>query len=261
MKNKWFKHYNTAHESDGFRNAFAADDHAVICIYWMILEHISKHENREIMWGYCAFHERYWCRLLETNVRGLETYFRKVNLYFGSSLQVTWSKLGPNMLQTLPKVSPEFVQFFTPKWLELQENRGGKRVSKTLVLDDRGKKREVRSKRGEGKELNQQADPSLIFDLWNEHRGSLSRAESFTEKRKKTSICRLKENPSKEYWMEIIKRISASSFCSGENDRGWKADLDFLLRPDTHIKVLEGKYDNKSSAGRMKIYKIENGDE
>ena len=28
----------------------------------------------------------------------------------------------------------------------------------------------------------------------------------------------------------------------GKNDRGWKADIEFFLRPDSIAKILEGKY-------------------
>jgi hypothetical protein len=41
-----------------------------------------------------------------------------------------------------------------------------------------------------------------------------------------------------------VKRIASSAFCTGTNDRGWRATPDWLLRPDTAAKVLEGKYDD-----------------
>jgi hypothetical protein len=44
-------------------------------------------------------------------------------------------------------------------------------------------------------------------------------------------------------WREALDRAAASPFCRGENDRGWRADVDWFLRPDTATKILEGKYD------------------
>ena len=45
---------------------------------------------------------------------------------------------------------------------------------------------------------------------------------------------------------EAILKISESNFCTGNNDRNWKADFDWLFGNDTNIlKALEGKYDNK----------------
>jgi hypothetical protein len=49
-------------------------------------------------------------------------------------------------------------------------------------------------------------------------------------------------------WRLILGRINASPFCLGQNDRGWKADVEFFLRPDTATKVLEGKYDAKAGS-------------
>ena len=39
---------------------------------------------------------------------------------------------------------------------------------------------------------------------------------------------------------------SESDFLSGENDRGWKATFDWLIRPKNFIKVVEGNYSNSN---------------
>lgn len=49
-------------------------------------------------------------------------------------------------------------------------------------------------------------------------------------------------------WKTAIDRICQSSFLTGQNDRGWKADFDFFLRPDAVAKIMEGKYDNRNGA-------------
>lgn len=41
---------------------------------------------------------------------------------------------------------------------------------------------------------------------------------------------------------EAIWAVPKSRFLCGENDRGWKADLDFLLQPKSFTRVLEGTY-------------------
>ena len=55
---------------------------------------------------------------------------------------------------------------------------------------------------------------------------------------------RLVEQPDLDYWRTVIERIARSSFCRGENQRGWRADFAFLVRAETHVKALEGKYDD-----------------
>jgi len=39
--------------------------------------------------------------------------------------------------------------------------------------------------------------------------------------------------------------MAASAFCRGENDRGWRADLDFLCQPKSFNGLIEGKYDDR----------------
>jgi hypothetical protein len=47
-------------------------------------------------------------------------------------------------------------------------------------------------------------------------------------------------------WLEGVEaalvHMAASTFCAGQNDRGWKADLDWFLRPDSVTKLIEGKF-------------------
>ncbi len=51
-------------------------------------------------------------------------------------------------------------------------------------------------------------------------------------------------------WNEALAKITASSFCCGANDRGWRADLDFLLTPSKFVKLIEGQYDNRAPQAR-----------
>lgn len=55
------------------------------------------------------------------------------------------------------------------------------------------------------------------------------------------------------YWKEIIARMKTSAFLKGDNDRGWKANFDWMLGNDrnrvpNHLNVMEGKYDGKPRA-------------
>lgn len=42
---------------------------------------------------------------------------------------------------------------------------------------------------------------------------------------------------------EVLRRAGESDFLNGVNDRAWKADFEWLMRPENFVKVLEGKYD------------------
>jgi len=76
-------------------------------------------------------------------------------------------------------------------------------------------------------------------------RGPLPEAKRLTKSRAARAKARLAECPDGARWAEAITRLAASRFASGENDRNWVADFDFLLKPDSITKIEEGKYDNR----------------
>ncbi len=73
----------------------------------------------------------------------------------------------------------------------------------------------------------------------------IGRCREITARRRTAITARLRER-SLEDWQEVFRRIEASAFCRGQNARGWHADIDFVLQPDTAAKVLEGKYDDRT---------------
>lgn len=95
------------------------------------------------------------------------------------------------------------------------------------------------------------APPPNLISLWNSSCGKLPKIERLTKNRKTQWEARWKEESSESYWESIIIRLALSNFCTGQNDRGWKASVDFLLKPDTHVKIAEGKYDNNPQVRRQ----------
>lgn len=65
-----------------------------------------------------------------------------------------------------------------------------------------------------------------------------------TADRRRKIEARLREHGD-DVWAEACRRMAASAFCRGENDRGWRADLDFLCQPKSFNGLLEGKYDDR----------------
>lgn len=91
-----------------------------------------------------------------------------------------------------------------------------------------------------------------LFDLWNEVVAgtSLSSVREFSSTRQKKCTARLRERPLDE-WTALFRRIVATPFLCGLNDRGWKADFDWIIANDGNsAKVLEGKYDRTTSTSR-----------
>lgn len=68
-------------------------------------------------------------------------------------------------------------------------------------------------------------------------------AEKLTKTRRRQAEARIRENPL-ENWHRALDAIERSAFLRGENDRGWRADFDFLLQPKSFAKLIEGAYDH-----------------
>jgi biotin operon repressor len=67
----------------------------------------------------------------------------------------------------------------------------------------------------------------------------LPRCLELTAKRRQHIAARLRERPLPE-WERVFGLLAASRFHTGENDRGWRADIDWISRsPDSAVKLLE----------------------
>jgi len=96
--------------------------------------------------------------------------------------------------------------------------------------------------------VKKKTDLSPLATLWNLNCGNLPKVIGESTDRVKKSNKRWGENPSPEYWLEVIRKIKQSKFCNGGDDgSGWRANFDWLIKPDTAIKILEGQYETKSS--------------
>jgi hypothetical protein len=95
-----------------------------------------------------------------------------------------------------------------------------------------------REQEGEGA-----AAPAALLSTWNAHRGELPEALRLTPDRHRHAKARLAEHSDLAWWVDVVRRMALSAFCRGETgQKGWRADFDFLVRPGTAEKVLEGKY-------------------
>lgn len=97
--------------------------------------------------------------------------------------------------------------------------------------------------------------PSLppLALIWNDKSGALPKVGGVNPSRLAKIKARMRERPDPGYWIGIVERIARSPFCQGDNQRGWRATFDWLLQPETHLKVSEGKYDRleKGRAGEV----------
>jgi hypothetical protein len=86
-------------------------------------------------------------------------------------------------------------------------------------------------------------DVRSAFDEWNDlaKRLGLPIAKDLTALRRKAIKARIGLD-GLDRWREALAAVEASSHCRGENDRGWRADLDFVCQAKTFQKLIEGSY-------------------
>jgi len=88
-------------------------------------------------------------------------------------------------------------------------------------------------------------DHAEAIRLWNElaDECGLARCQVLSAERKRKLRSRLKECGGIEGWKAALAKIRGSPFLLGENDRSWRADIDFLLSLSKFTKLMEGAYD------------------
>ncbi len=91
-----------------------------------------------------------------------------------------------------------------------------------------------------------------VMELYNRLCPSLIGCKVFTPKRKANlkalhKVWKWKPGEGPEFLTKLFTAAEESSFLRGENDSGWKADLEFVLKPESATKILEGKYRQKTT--------------
>jgi len=99
------------------------------------------------------------------------------------------------------------------------------------------------------KHNSQQPQPECphqkIIELYGEVLPMLPQPKTWTTVRQKYLRSRWNESNDRknlEWWRYFFMIVKDSPFLMGHNDRGWTADLEWLVRPTNFAKVLDGKY-------------------
>jgi hypothetical protein len=92
-------------------------------------------------------------------------------------------------------------------------------------------------------------DVRTAFDEWNAlaERCGLPKAKLLDDGRRKAIRSRLAAG-GLAAWRSALAEVERSSHCRGENDRHWRADLDFVCQPKSWRRLLEGSYTGGEAA-------------
>lgn len=91
---------------------------------------------------------------------------------------------------------------------------------------------------------NQAPEIDTFVKLYNELCPNLPKCIKHTDNRDK-AISKIVKKYSLEDIRTVFTKANDSEFLTGKNDRGWTASIDFILRDDKFVSILEGKYDGK----------------
>jgi hypothetical protein len=91
---------------------------------------------------------------------------------------------------------------------------------------------------------------TAIMDAYNTTCISLTAIKTMNDKRKQAVKVRfLREfHGDMGEVQAFFRKVAASDFLCGRNERSWTANFDWLMKPSNAVKVLEGNYDNRKGA-------------
>ncbi len=102
------------------------------------------------------------------------------------------------------------------------------------------------------------ADPcshQAIIDLYHQTLPSGRRVREWTDTRKAKLRARWKEDPKRQnidWWSKFFDYIAKSDFLTGKTStpgrRPFEIDLEWIVTPANFVKILEGKYENATTA-------------
>ena len=106
-----------------------------------------------------------------------------------------------------------------------------------------------------GKSVKQESSNSInnaigFKALYTNHCNNLPHVSKLTDARIK-AINHIIKKYSREEIITVLDNANESQFLTGNNDRGWKANIDFILREDKFVSILEGKYNNKPKMSKQ----------
>ena len=222
--NPWFKHWSNSSQGHTLSTLWANGDCEGIALFWLILELVCRYKKRDSDVGEIT---------ISWDALSRETNWKP------SKCRRVLARISPVSQIEMNEKQNGYVSFLVHNWLKYQDSRGGKRLSKKEQNPVRREKREERRENTD--------TAAALFNLWNKNCGKLPMVKELTEKRIKLIRSRLKEEPDLNTWSLVIGKLAKSDFCNGKGSTGWVADFDFLLKPDTRIKTIEGKYDNRGA--------------
>ena len=129
------------------------------------------------------------------------------------------------------------------KCSDVRTECSNERTNRSERLENRDKRIEIKEKEQEEKE---NIPYNAILGEYHAILGDrLPKVLKLTDARRAAVRARWEEYRSGDVFTRLFRKTADSAFLTGENDRKWTADFDWLMKPTNFTKVLEGKYDDR----------------
>lgn len=119
-------------------------------------------------------------------------------------------------------------------------------TSNVTVTQSNGTDKDIEKEKDKNKNKNKDNIVENFLNNYHSICKSLPTVRRITDKRRK-GILNIAKKYSEEDILLVFNNAEESNFLTGKNDRGWIADIDFILREDKFISILEGKYGGKGN--------------
>jgi hypothetical protein len=125
----------------------------------------------------------------------------------------------------------------TPLYKEQKKREEKEEIEDLRVADSRDLRLEL---------IPSETSPSAPLEAFHSYNRTaeeigLPIARSLPPGRRKSINARFREH-GPESWSTVLANIRASDFLHGKNDRGWRPNFDWIVKPENYAKILEGNY-------------------
>lgn len=245
----WFKSYREAWEKDLSQNVF-------LWGIWNALLHMATYKETQIIWGNdqrrlppgsIVFGIKRLADQWDCSPRTISKWLH----YLEKCERIVIESCARGTVVTICNWSSYQITEEQACAIDAHSVRAACAPTARLVaLSEEGKKEEGKKER---KKREASPLPPLAL-IWNELSfKTLPKVKDIDPKGKRgrAAASRWVSNSDMDYWRSVIDKINQSDFCKGANDRGWKANFDWLIQIDTAVKILEGKYDGKETNSKL----------
>lgn len=141
----------------------------------------------------------------------------------------------PTNKGTIATLCDATVYDINPERANQQKTTSQPTANQRLTTNNNVNNENNEKKEGDGAKLNE------VMEHYNSVRGAMPECKKLTATRQSVIRARLRE-----VGMDELKRVISSCadmpHLQGRNDRGWKADLEWIMKDNNFTKIIEGRY-------------------